>query len=51
MAQITTKIRDEILKEFRDVVYTKYGLRRGDLKLAIEEAMTDYIQKYRKPSS
>lgn len=49
MAQITTKIKDEILKAFRDTIYTKYGLKRGDLKHAIEEAMADYIAKYQKP--
>ena len=51
MAQITTKIKEDVLKAFRDTIYTKYGLRRGDLKHALEEAMTDYIQKYQKPSS
>lgn len=51
MAQVTTKVQDDILKAFRDVIYTRFGLKKGDVKHALEEAMIDYIEKYReKPS-
>jgi len=51
MAQITTKINEKILVAFRDVIYSKSGLRRGDLKIAIEDTMKDYIIKHRKKAS
>jgi hypothetical protein len=46
MAIINAKIDDSLLKEFRHVIYERYGLRKGDLKNALEEAIVDYIQKY-----
>ena len=47
MVQVTTKIDDQILIAFRDTIYSKSGLRRGDLKFAIEETMRDYVVKHR----
>lgn len=46
MVQINAKIDDELVRKFRHVVYTKNGLKKGDFKKAIEEAMIDYIKKY-----
>ncbi|MGI0081860.1 MAG: hypothetical protein ACREAG_00955, partial [Nitrosopumilaceae archaeon] len=46
MAQINTSIDDELLKEFRHIVYNRMGLKKGDLKTALEDAMFDYIHKY-----
>jgi len=46
MVQINAKIDDELVRKFRHVVYTKDGLKKGDFKKAIEEAMIDYIKKY-----
>ena len=48
MTQINAKIDEEILKEFRDVIYTRMGLRKGDFKKSLEEAMLDYIIRYSK---
>ena len=48
MTQINAKIDEEILKEFRDVIYTRLGLRKGDFKKSLEDAMLDYIIKYSK---
>lgn len=42
---INARIDDKLLKEFRHVVYLKYGLRKGDLTKALEEAIKDYVQK------
>ncbi|MGI0083328.1 MAG: hypothetical protein ACREAG_08510 [Nitrosopumilaceae archaeon] len=39
------------MKEFRDVIYVKYGLKRGDFKKAVEDAMLDYISSRSKSSS
>ena len=46
MAIINAKIDDNLVKEFRQVIYERHGLRKGDLKNALEEAMLDYIRKY-----
>jgi len=51
MTQINAKINDEILVEFRDVIYTRMGLRKGDFKKSLEDAMLDYILKYSKSDS
>ena len=46
MTQITAKIDDEVLNGFRDIIYKKMGLRKGDFRNTLEEAMLDYIEKY-----
>lgn len=46
MTVINAKIDDTLVGQFRHVVYTKYGLRKGDFKKALEEAMLDYVRKY-----
>jgi hypothetical protein len=42
---INARIDDKLLKDFRHVVYLKYGLKKGDLTKALEEAIKDYVQK------
>lgn len=51
MTQINAKINEDVLKEFRDVIYTRMGLRKGDFKKSLEDAMLDYIIKYSKNDS
>ncbi len=46
MSQINAKIDEEVLRQFRDVIYQRRGLRKGDFKDSVEEAMLDYIIKY-----
>jgi hypothetical protein len=46
MTVINAKIDDVLVGKFRHVVYTKYGLKKGDFKRALEEAMLDYVRKY-----
>lgn len=46
--QISVDIDKEILTVFRETIYYRMGLKRGDFKTAIEVAMLDYIQKYSK---
>ena len=48
MPQINAKIDEDILTEFRDVIYTKHGLKKGDFKKTLEDAMLEYIIKYSK---
>lgn len=51
MSQIHAEIKDWIVEEFRDVVYSRKGLKRGDFKESLEEAMVEYILKYTKSKS
>lgn len=46
--QISVNIDKEILVRFRETVYHRMGLKRGDCKTAIEVTIVDYIQKYSK---
>lgn len=46
MSQINTRIDDDVLDGFREVIFHKYGLKKGDFKKALEEALQDYIQKH-----
>jgi len=51
MKAINTKIDEQIFQEFRDVVYKRTGLKRGEFTKSVEEAMLDYILKYSKSKS
>lgn len=51
MAYVNANVNDEILKQFRDVIYRKSGLKKGDFKRTLEEAMQEYIQKYSQSNS
>ena len=51
MVQINAKIDEELVKKFRHIVYTKSGLKKGDFKKALEEAMLDYVKKYSESKS
>lgn len=46
MTIINTKLDDTILTQFRDTIYHKTGLKRGDFKKSLEVAMIDYIINY-----
>ena len=46
--QIAVDIDKEILARFRETIYHKTGLKKGDFKAAIEHAMLDYILRYSK---
>jgi len=48
MQHINATVDDKILQEFRDVIYRRKGLRRGDFQQSLEEAMLEYILKYSK---
>jgi hypothetical protein len=51
LAIINAKIDDKLVKEFRHVIYSRHGLKKGDFKNALEEAMLDYIRKYAEQNS
>lgn len=46
--QIAVDIDKEILAKFRETIYHKTGLKKGDFKTAIEHAMLDHILKHSK---
>ena len=48
MTQITANLDDRLLKEFRDVIYNKSGLRKGDFKKSLEDAIKEYIVRHQK---
>jgi antitoxin component of RelBE/YafQ-DinJ toxin-antitoxin module len=51
MSLINARIDDKLLKDFRHVVYVKYGLKKGDLTKALEEAIRDYVEKNEEPKA
>lgn len=48
MEHINATVDDKILHEFRDVIYKRKGLRKGDFQQSLEEAMLEYVLKYSK---
>ena len=48
MQHINATVDDKILREFRDVIYRRKGLRKGDFQQSLEEAMLEYVLKYSK---
>jgi hypothetical protein len=45
MARINLVIDDEIDKQFRMAVATRLGMKKGNIKIAIEEAMKTWIEQ------
>ena len=46
MATICSNIDENILDEFRDVIYQMSGLKQGNFKKSLEKAMINYVKKY-----
>jgi len=45
MVQISANIDKVLLTRFREIIFFKHGLRKGDITIALEEALKDYIEK------
>lgn len=45
MARITIDIPDELDEQFRETVFNKFGMKKGNLTMAIEEALNNWIEK------
>jgi hypothetical protein len=45
MAHINLVIDDELDKQFRNEVNRRLGMKKGNIKIAIEEAMREWIEK------
>jgi hypothetical protein len=45
MARINLVIDDELDKQFRNEVAKRLGMKKGNIKIAIEEAIKDWIKE------
>ncbi len=45
MARLGNKISDKLDKEFRIAVHHKFGMRKGNLDKAVEEAIKEWTEK------
>jgi len=45
MGAIKVILSDNLEKKFRNKVFQKYGMKKGNIKVAIEEAIEQWIQK------
>lgn len=48
MGKMTIDISDELDKQFRETVFNRFGMKRGNLTIAIEEAIIGWIKKNKK---
>jgi len=47
MGKLVITIPDELEQEFRDAVYRRYGMKRGNLTRAVIEALEQWISTVR----
>ena len=45
MARINLVIDDELDQQFRNVVAKRLGMKKGNIKIAIEQALKEWIKK------
>jgi len=45
MGRIYIMLSEELEREFREKVFKRYGMKKGNITKAIEEAIEDWIQK------
>jgi len=38
-------IPDELDEQFREAVFNRFGMKKGNLTIAVEEALTEWINK------
>jgi hypothetical protein len=48
MARITLTLNDELDKRLRETVSNTLGFKKGNLQLAVEEALEAWIKEHRK---
>jgi hypothetical protein len=51
VARIILTIDDELDKQFRNEVNTRFGMKKGNIKLAIEEAVKEWIGRNKSPEN
>ena len=45
MSRINLVLSDELELRFREEVFRRYGMKKGNIQKAIEEAIQEWIQK------
>jgi hypothetical protein len=45
MGKIDLIVSDELEREFRDAVYRRYGMKKGNITKSVDEALRDWIKK------
>lgn len=45
MGKMYVVLSDDLEKQFREVVFNRFGMKKGNLTIAIEEAIKDWINK------
>jgi hypothetical protein len=48
MGKMNITLSDELEKQFRETVAITLGFKKGNLQIAIEEALEEWIRKQRK---
>lgn len=46
--ELDANISPELNKQFRDLIIKRFGYKRGNISRAVEEALNDYVEKYKK---
>jgi hypothetical protein len=44
MGKLTLTLNDELEKRFRDEIYKRLGMKKGNMQTAIEEAIESWIK-------
>jgi predicted nucleic acid-binding protein len=48
MARMNIIVSDEVEKKFREVIFRKYGMKKGNITKAVEEAINEWIKQEKK---
>jgi hypothetical protein len=48
MGRIDIILPDELEKRFREEIFKKYGMKKGNITMAVEEAVQDWVKKKKK---
>lgn len=45
MARVNLILSDELEREFREKVFERYGMKKGNIAKAIEEAIREWVER------
>jgi len=48
MARMNVAVSDELERKFREAVFRKYGMKKGNITKAVEKAMDEWIEREKK---
>jgi len=51
MGKVTLVLKDDLEERFREAIFKSKGMKRGNIQLAIEEAIEMWIKEMRKKES